>query len=130
MYTVSVLRPRQVRCSACGAEYMGWVRAEARSEMQYGSMGEGQARKRLEEVVESGKAWWQPYPCRCPKCGTFSPDTVWLVRGALVLLIGVVTGVTIAALVTREPWVAYFYVFGLYPVRNLVRFYTRKPSSC
>jgi hypothetical protein len=90
-------------------------------------MGRDEARRRLDERVASGCAGWEPYPCRCPDCHRFSEDTVWLVRGAWVILVAIAVGVTTAVLVSRETWVVYFYIFGVYPIRSLVRFYRQRP---
>ena len=127
MWKATALRRRPVRCTFCGTEYVGCMRTDATSEFQYGTMGKDQARTRLDGRLQSGDASWEPYPCRCPKCGRFSADTVWLVRGAWGILIAITVGVTTAVLVTRETWVVYFYVFSAYPLRSLVRFYRKDP---
>lgn len=130
MYKATALRPRPVRCTFCGCEFVGWARTEAASDYQYGSMGKDQARMRLNEHIASGRASWEAYPCRCPHCHRFSEDTAWLVRVAWGALVAVAVGVTTAVLVSRETWVVYFYILGGYPIRSLFRFYRQRSLPC
>lgn len=129
MYKATALRPRPVRCQFCGISYYGWLRTVATSDFQYGSMGKEQAEKRLVESIASGKAVWEPYPCRCPNCAKFQPEEAWLVKGAYFFLFAILIGVTITILITGETFYSYFYSFAGFPLRSLWRFYRQEPYS-
>jgi len=129
-YKATALRPCLIQCKFCGISYYGWLRTEAISDFHYSSFtAEEQARERLAKSIDSGKASWEPYPCRCPNCRRFQPDSAWLVKGAYFFLFAILLGVTIAILMTREAFYAYFYSFAGFPLRSLWRFYRQKPYS-
>ena len=123
MFRATATRTRQVKCPHCGHMYTGYERATAISDVQPGAMGKDQAQELLRAGIETGNASWQADPCRCPLCRRFSGDTVGVVRLTWGILVIIVVGVTSAIVFTHNASFAYFFLFAIYPIRSLVRFY-------